>query len=62
MSKTGNPFDNARSAAATITVAIEPSITPRRPTSWAMRGTARSVVIVPQAKIAKATVIVKVER
>ncbi len=40
MNSTGSPFHAARSPAATIMVATAPSITPRRPTRAAMRGTA----------------------
>ena len=62
MSSTGSPFHAARSPVATIMVATAPSITPRRPMRTAIRGTARRAVIVPAAKIAKTTVIMKAER
>ena len=52
MSSTGSPFHAASKPAATIMMATAPSITPRRPTTAAMRGTTSSVAMVPAAKMA----------
>jgi hypothetical protein len=48
--------------AAIIIVATPPSIAPRRPKRAVMKRSPSSVMIVPPAKIAKTTVIMKAER
>jgi hypothetical protein len=47
---------------ATIIIATAPSIMPRRPRRIVRKLSLRSVAIVPPAKIAKTTVIVRAER
>ena len=51
-SSPGNAFHAASSPAATIIIAAEASITPRRPMRSAMNGTAISAAIVLAAQIA----------
>jgi hypothetical protein len=58
----GRSFHAASTPIATIIVATEPSIMPRRPTRAAMELSLCSVAIVLPAKIAKTTVIVRAER
>ncbi len=62
MSNPGNAFHTASNPAAAIMIATLLSITPRRPMRTAMRGTARRAVMVPPAKMAKTTVIMRDDR
>lgn len=58
----GRSFHAASTPIATIIVPTAPSIMPRRPRRVAMELSLCSVAIVPPAKIAKTTVIVRAER
>jgi hypothetical protein len=58
----GRSFHAASTRMATIIVATAPSIMPRRPRRRVRELSLCSVAIVPPAKIAKTTVIVRAER
>jgi len=61
-SSPGRSFHAASTPMATIIIATAPSIMPRRPRRIVRKLSLRSVAIVPPAKIAKTTVIVRAER
>ncbi len=62
ISNPGRPFHTASTPIATIIVATAASIVPRRPIRAAMELSRSSMAIVPAAKIAKTTVMVRAER
>ena len=62
ISNPGRPFHTASIPIATIIVATAASIVPRRPIRAAMELSRSSMAIVPAAKIAKTTVMVRAER
>ena len=62
ISSPGRSFHAASTPIATIIIATAASIMPRRPMRPVRELSLRSVAIVPPAKIAKTTVIVRAER